>query len=425
LAELNSTILPNGLTVVSAALPARSSVSLGIWVGTGSRHEPKRWNGISHFIEHMLFKGTTNRNSLEISEAIEGLGGSINAFTEEEHTCYYARAQSRHLPLMVDVLSDMIARPTFDPVETRKERSVIREEILQYEDQPSSVVLDNLNTLMWPDHPLGRNILGTARSLASIRPPELTQFHREHYRAGNVLVAACGDLDHNRLVRLVKRHLKDIRKGEPPRPEGISRRQSAPALLNEDRDAEQAYLALGIRTGSRTDPDRLSIRLLNTILAENMSSRLFQMLREDMGLAYQVDSTTSFFSDTGHLVITAGMDTRNLEKATRLIVGALHRLTKEAVPRKELKRAKDYLIGQSQLQLEGAENQMICIGEQWLGHKRLLAEEQVYDRIRKVTAGDLKSTAQRFFRPENLNLSTISPLKSTKRLMDALRIPSP
>ncbi|MDA7916323.1 insulinase family protein [Verrucomicrobia bacterium] len=410
---MKSTVLPNGLTIVSGAMAGRSSVCLGVWVGVGSRNEPKKMNGASHFIEHMLFKGTLARSAKQISEAIEGIGGSINAFTEEERTCFYSRGRASHLPLMVEVLSDMVMRSTFDPEELKKERSVIREEIIQYQDQPSSVVLDVLNETMWPDQPLGRPILGTAKSLRSLKSLQLKEFLSLHYRSENIVISATGNVDHQDLVSLVEKFWKQVPTGSAPIADPADDMVGKTPISHLTKPSEQAYLALGVRTCSRHDIQRAELRLLNVLLAENMSSRLFQLLREDLGLAYHVDSSNSFFQDTGVLTISAGVDDSKLAKASRLCVKELSGLTEKLVSQKELGNACDYLIGQSELHLESVENYMMWIGEQWLGYRQLFREKDVYERLQKVTSSNLRRTAKRFFRPSNYHLTTVSSQKTS------------
>ncbi len=389
-------------------MSGRSSVSLGIWIGVGSRHEPQKWNGASHFIEHMLFKGTQSRSAKQISEAIEGVGGTLNAFTEEERTCFYARAHTNELPLLMEVLSDMVQHSILAPEDIRKERAVIREEILQYQDQPSSVVLDVLNEIQWPEHPLGRPILGTRESLSKLRARQLKDFMVAHYVPNNIVIAASGNIDHGELVALAKKYWSRLPTSSQPPKSTSPPPQHTPASRHDIHPSEQAHLALGIRTCSRHDTQRSELRLINAILAENMSSRLFQILREDLGLAYHIDGSNTFFRDAGMMTITAGVDVSKLSVATKACLKELNDLKSKLVSKTELQQSIDYVVGQSELHLESVENYMMWIGEQWLGYSQLFKESTVYDRFSKISPRDIRCAARRFFQPNNMNLSTLS-----------------
>jgi predicted Zn-dependent peptidase len=408
------TRLTNGLTVATAEMPHMASVSLGLWVGVGSRYEPAEVNGVCHFIEHLLFKGTQRRSAREISQAVEGIGGYLNAFTGEDITCFHSRACHDRFDELLDVLTDMFLHSKFAPVDITKERLVIKEEAAMVLDQPQQHVQELLNATLWPNQPLGRPITGTPETLDAISRKHLVGYLRDHYVAGGTLIAAAGRLTHRQVVRSVSRCASCFPTGERPRFIPARGAQREPRIRLFTKDIEQTQLALGIRTCPRHDPRRYALRLLNTILGENMSSRLFQVIREDRGLAYSIYSTPSFFEDTGDLVISAGLDTDNLAKTLQLILRELRRLREIPPGAGELRRACDFTTGQIDLALESADNQMNWIGEQWLAYGRIYRREEIKRRLREVTAGDIRSAARDFFRPENLNLALVSPRKFTR-----------
>ncbi|MGO8925900.1 MAG: M16 family metallopeptidase [Limisphaerales bacterium] len=415
------TQLHNGLTVATAEMPHMLSVSVGLWIGVGSRYEPPPLNGVCHFIEHLLFKGTKKRSAKEISQAVEGIGGYLNAFTSEEMTCFHARAGQDHFDELLDVLLDMLLDSRFDPVEISKEREVIKEEMAMYLDEPQHQVQELLNATLWPDQPLGRPITGTEQTLDAMSRAHLVGYLRESYVPANTLIVAAGRLKHRQVLRAVARYARRFRTAEPPRFSPARSDQRAPKVHLFTKKTEQTQIALGIRTCSRHDERRYALRLLNTILGENMSSRLFQVVREDRGLAYSIYSTPSFFGDAGDLVISAGLDTGNLAKTLRLIVRELRRVREAAPSAAELRRAQDYVIGQTDLSLESTDNQMNWVGEQLLGYGRIFRPAEVKRRLREVTAGEIGAVARGFFRPERLNLALVSPLKAADRLGELLK----
>jgi len=411
-----TTRLPNGLTIATASMPYMASVSVGIWVGVGSRYEAAELNGACHFIEHMLFKGTARRTAEEISQAVEGVGGYLNAFTSEEMTCFHARAHADRFDDLLEVLADMVLRSKFAPADVAREREVIKEEVVMYRDQPQQHVQEVLNATLWPGHPLGRSITGDEKALDALSRPKLLAYLQNNYLASNTLVVVAGNVSHRRVVKAVGRLAKFFKSGTRPQFVPVQTAQLEPRVKLCTRKVEQTQIALGIRTCSRHDERRHALRLLNTILGENMSSRLFQVIREERGLAYSIYSTTSFYADTGDLVIAAGLDTENLAQTLRLMVRELKRLTTTPPTAAELRRARDYTIGQIDLGLESTDNQMNWLGEQLLGYGRIFRPGEVKRRLREVTAGEIRAAARDFFRTERLNLALVSPLKTDARL---------
>ena len=399
-----------------------ASVSLGIWSAVGSRCEREGETGISHFLEHMLFKGTRRRSAAQISQEVEGLGGYINACTSEESTCYHARAHADQAAKLMDVLVDMYLNPVFDRQEITRERRVIKEEIAMTLDQPSQHVLELSDESLWPDQPLGRSIAGDERTLNRTRRRELAGFHARHYVSGSTVVVAAGDIRHRDLLDLAKRMAKRIPTGNRSSWFPAVNGQTRPEIKLFTRDMEQTQFALGIRTCSRHDPRRFALRLANVILGENMSSRLFQSIREEHGLAYSIYSTPNFYHDTGSLTIAAGLDTAHTQKALKLTLDELRRLRDKSPGAAELRRARDYLIGQLELSLESTESQMNWVGEQLLGFDQIIPPDEIKARLNEIRPGDIRRVASDFFRPERLCLSLVSPLKSNRGLRKLIEL---
>jgi predicted Zn-dependent peptidase len=416
------TRLPNGLTVASAEMPHMASVSLGLWVGVGARYEPAELNGVCHFIEHLLFKGTTTRSAREISQAVEGIGGYLNAWTSEENTCFYSRARHDRLEELLDVLVDMFLHSRFSPADITKEREVIKEELAMYRDQPAHHVQELLNATLWPRQPLGRSITGTHRSLDALDRASILRFRRTHHVSGAIVVAAAGNLRHAQLVKAVNRFARGFPAGPRPGHAPAVIRQRQPQVRLHRKKTEQTQLALGLRTCPRSDERRFALRLLNVILGENMSSRLFQEVREDRGLAYNIYSTISFFDDTGDLVISAGLDAGNLPRVLHLTLREVARLRESLPARAEFARAHDYVVGQMDLSLESTENQMMWLGEQLTGFGRVFAPTEIRERLAQVTPVQVRAAARDFFRPERLNLALVSPLRHGPSLARAFNL---
>ncbi len=400
---------PNGLTLAVAPMPEMASVSAGFWVGVGGRYEEAGLNGASHFIEHMLFKGTRRRSARDISEAVEGVGGHLNAFTSEETTCFYAKAPRQHLATVLDVLADLFLNSVFAPRDLSTEREVIREEAAMYRDQPHLHVEELLNALQWPNHPLGRPLTGTEATLPRLTRERLLAFRRRHHVAPAIVIAVAGACTPGTCRRIVEAWADRFPSGPRPTFEPVPARVNGPGVRLERRPIAQTQLALGLRTCSRHDPRRFALRLLNVLVGENASSRLFQALREDRGITYNVASSLSFFHDTGDLVVTAGLEPGHLGRALRLIVAELRRCKRLAPGAAELRRARDYVLGQMDLSLENSETQMMWLGEQWLGYGRLFAPETFRRALQRVSAADIRAAAAEFFRPERACLALVGP----------------
>lgn len=383
------------------------SVSVGFWVSVGGRHESSALNGMSHFVEHLLFKGTKKRSARQITEAVEGVGGFINAFTSEDHTCYYAKAAANYLPLLCEVLADMFLHSEFAASEIERERDVIREEIMMYRDQPSQQAQEILMELMWPRHALGRPLTGTVGSLATFDREAVLDFVRSHYHGGTLLVTVAGNAQHDEVMQIIEPLLATL----PRKKAAVAKLWNAKNWHAQVRvateDTEQAHLCLACHTISRNDERRFALKILNVILGENMSSRLFQELREKHAYCYSVQAETLTLADTGIVNISAGLDSEKLRPALRLILREFDRVIHKPVSAKELKQAKDYTIGHNDLSLESTTHQMMWIGESILAYDRIVEPFEIQARLRAVTAVEVQEVAQLTFVPEKMALAVV------------------
>jgi len=406
------TRLPNGARIASIEMPHMRSVTAGLWVGIGGRHESQPECGISHFIEHLLFKGTKNRSARQITADVEGLGGYINAFTTEDHTCYYARAASRHLPSLCDVLCDMFLHSEFAPQEIERERDVIREEILSYRDHPEQHASDLLTETMWPSHPLGRPLTGTLESISRFQRPELRSFVRKHYNASNVVATIAGPVVHEEVVELLAPALKRLPSGAKPRfsrVRGGSR--NSVSVKAFPQETEQMHLAMGFHAFGRRDDRRFALRLLSVMLGENMSSRLFQTLREQHGYCYSVQTNIVTLDDTGAIHICAGLDPTKLRKALIMILKELERICRVRPSGVELRKARDYAIGQTSMGLESTTNQIMWMGESLLGYGKILDPTDLEKKVLEVTPEDIQAVACHCLHRGRLGVAVVGPVK--------------
>ena len=399
--------LSNGIRVLTTHLKDRASVGLGIWVKAGARFEPKRISGISHCLEHMLFKGTKNRSTRKIKEDVEGVGGVMNAFTGEESTCYFVKILKDYASQAFDVLSDMANDALLSAKELAKERTVILEEIKMYMDLPSHHVHELMGELLWPDQPLGRPIAGTLESVSRLSAQDLRRYMDQYYHPKNLLVSFCGEVSHEEIRGLTEKWF-GRRKSKESVHFGLARsRQSRPRFYFLNKKTEQMHFVVGFHGLSKTDPDRHALSVLNVILGANMSSRLFEEVREKRGLAYEIRSGLSFFEDTGAVTVSAGVEPKKANLAVRVIMRELRRLKTSVVSDGELKRAKDYFIGQFSLGLEDTLDHMLWVGERTLFRDALPDREKIFRNIRAVTKEEIHALSKKLFRTGGLNFSLI------------------
>ncbi|KAB2638893.1 MAG: insulinase family protein [Verrucomicrobia bacterium] len=420
--------LANGLRVASYAMPSSQTAAVGIWCAVGARHEPARIGGISHFLEHLLFKGTKKRTARRISEEVEGVGGDLNAYTAEERTCYYATAASEHFSRVTGVLADMYFHSLLDADEVERERGVIVEEIEMIRDEPAQHVQELLTAETWRGDALGRPITGTKKSLAAITRRDLKTYLKDHYHASQTILTAAGDVDHDEIVTLAEKLLgklpkakvslrkktKDSSSAAPPR-------QHAPRIILESRDTQQTQIALSYRGVGSHDPRRYAVNLLHVILGGNMSSRLFQELREHRGLCYSVSTSLSTHSNCGAFEVALGLDGENVLKALKLIFRECRNIAERGPSKAELRRACDYSIGTSRMALERAATQNYRIGSSLLTYGKILSPEVYYERVGKVTVSEVQKVASQIFQNRTLCLAMVGQGPAEKELMGLIR----
>ena len=413
--------LKNGVRIASVEMPHMQSVSLGLWTGVGARHEPAELNGISHFIEHLMFKGTKRRSAKQITESVEGIGGYLNAFTTEDHTCYYAKAAARHLPVLCDVLSDMLLDSQFLPEEIERERDVIREEIMMYRDQPAQHAQEMLSETMWPGQPLGRPLTGTVETISSFRRPHFLRFVRENYNARSVVATVAGRVAHADAVALLEPVLGRLKPGALPRQVRARVAGGPDRITLLTQDTEQTHLAMGYYSFGRTDERRFALKLLSVILGENMSSRLFQRLREQLGFCYSIQTGMVTLSDAGLLNISAGLDPAKLQKALQATFIELGKIRHRKPGRAELRRAQDYTIGQTLMGLESTTNQMMWMGESLLGYRKILDPAGVEKKFMAVTSEEISAVANHCLGRARLGLAVVGPIKDKSEIAGWIR----
>jgi predicted Zn-dependent peptidase len=419
------TTLSNGLRIIVSEMPHTRSVSLTFFCGAGSRYETApELSGISHFIEHMLFKGSAKRPTpREISEAIEGVGGVLNAVTDKELTIFWAKVGHQHFDLALDVLSDMLLQPLFLPAEVEKERSVILEELSMYMDSPQDWVHVLMDAAIFPDHPLGRDIAGTRESVSGMTREMLLEYWHAHYTPQNMVVSIAGDIQTPVVLDKVARMMGLLPAGQVQRPLPA---QPAPGrrIRTQARDTEQTYLCIGGRALAQNDPRRYALGLLNVILGEGMSSRLFQEIREKRGLAYDVNSYVHFLRDTGAAVVSAGVHPRKTEPAIQAILAEVEKLRRTPVAVEELRRAKEFSKGRLQLRMEDSRSVAGWYGGQELLTGQIETVDDVTAAIDAVTAEEIQAVANAVFTEDWLNAALIGPLADdVDRLEQIVRFP--
>jgi predicted Zn-dependent peptidase len=389
-------VLPNGLTLVTESMPHVRSVAIGVWLKRGSRHETPAQTGISHFIEHMVFKGTKNRSAEVIAAQVDSIGGHMDAFTAKEYAAFHLKVLDEHLPLAVDILGDIVANPLFDPEEMAKEKKVIFEEINMVEDTPDDLVMELLTEAFWPRHPLGRPILGTKKSVSGFRRAELASFFHDVYRPRNILISAAGHLDHKATSELIGRHFGALEpggigtNGGPPRP-------ASKIVTRSKKELEQVHLCLAVPAMSQTHPDRYGMHIMNTVLGGSMSSRLFQNVREKRGLVYSISSGVTSYSDAGVLTVYAGTSLDSINEVVRLTLEEFRRIKGERLPEDELRRSKDHLKGSLMLSLENTGSRMSHLARQEIYFQRRFSLDEIIGGIEAVTGDDVARIASAIF----------------------------
>jgi predicted Zn-dependent peptidase len=414
-----SETLSSGLRLTTEAMPHVRSVTIGVWLARGSRHESDVESGIAHFVEHMLFKGTTSRSAREIAETVDSIGGQLDAFTSKEYAAYYVKVLDEHLPLAIDLLSDMVLHPALAGDDVSKEQGVILEEIKMVEDAPDDLVHEVFARQFWPDHPLGRPILGTADTVASFSSDSLRAYFGRTYVAPNLIIAAAGRLDHADVRARVAgafAALPEVAPAYPTVPPDVGSGVSV-----RHKDIEQSHLCLGTPALTQSHDDRYAAYVLNAILGGSMSSRLFQHIREERGLAYAVFSNLTSYSDAGMLTIYAGCAADRIDEIIGLSLVELRALREAQVPAVELRRAKDHLKGSLMLSLEGTSSRMSHLARHELYFGRHFTLDEILDAIERVTGADVLRVANELFQDAGLVATVVGP-SGSELASDRLRL---
>ncbi|MBV9792245.1 MAG: insulinase family protein [Chloroflexi bacterium] len=414
--------LPNGLRIIAEEMPHTHSVSMGVFTKVGSRYEPARLSGVSHFLEHMFFKGTPKRNAKQISEAIEGIGGMLNAYTSYDSTCYYAKVADIHFDRAVDTLSDMLLNSLFDPKEIEKERRVIIEEINMSLDSPGDWVHQLLDETMWGDQPLGRDIAGTAESVSGLSREDLIDYKDQHYTYPNTVVSIAGNISTDEMVDTWTKALSKYRSGQRFEPEPTHGTLPNNKLRLLNKATEQANFCLGLPAVSYADPDRRPLQVLNSVLGSGMASRLFQEIREERGLAYSVYSYTAEFNDAGKWVIYGGVEIGKVQDAIAACLTELRKLREEGITEEEIQRVKEQVKGGMLIGLEDTWSVASRNGSHILRYDSVIPVEQVVAEIEAVTREDVLRVAQRLITPESLYLAVIGPYDDEAMFTDLLGV---
>jgi predicted Zn-dependent peptidase len=411
--------LPNGLVVVTEKMPHVRSVAVGIWLGSGSRGESPARNGIAHFIEHMVFKGTERRTAEEIAQAMDSVGGMLDAFTAKEMTCFNAKVLDEHLPIALDVLSDLVLRPRFDDADIVKEKQVVLEEIKMDEDNPESVIHEMFTQNFWRGHPLGLPILGTPQTVPHFSRDALFDCFHSWYAPNNTVITAAGNLEHARLVDLVAGEFGGATRAAAAAARTAPRTHASVEQRNK-QELEQVHIVLGVPSYPLAHERRYAASLLNIILGGGMSSRLFQNIRERQGLAYAIFSELSPYTDSGVLSVYAGTSRESAAQLIRSVVEEFRRIQQEAVSAEELRRAKDHLKGSMMLSLESTSARMSNLARQAMYFNRFVSLDEMLASIEIVTREEVLAIAQDFFEPGRLALTVLGKLDGFQVTQDLL-----
>ncbi len=411
--NLRRTVLPNGLTVLTERMDHLRSVAMGVWIKSGSRCEAPEINGISHFVEHMLFKGTRSRSAQRIAREMDSIGGNLDAFTSKETICFNVKSLSDHVPIALDILTDLVMNPTFAPPDIERERGVILEEIKIDEDNPDVLVHELFTQSFWKGHPLGKPILGTTETVARLGQQQLFAYHGDCFHGGNMVFSAAGNLDHDRFTAAVAEKFAALAGGDAPQ-EQSAPEPSARITLRNKKALEQVQICLGVPSPPITDESRYAALILNTILGGGMSSRLFQTIREERGLAYSIYSDLSPYRDTGNLCVYAGTSTNKALEVVDLVLAEFRSLKEAQVAEEELTRAKDQVKGNILLGLESSNARMANLARQEMYFHQFFSAEEVIARIEDVTADHVQAMAHRLFQPESIAVTLLGRLDGVK-----------
>jgi Predicted Zn-dependent peptidases len=411
--NLRRTVLPNGLIVLTERMDHLRSVAMGVWIKSGSRCEPTEINGISHFVEHMLFKGTRSRSAQAIAREMDAIGGNLDAFTGKETICFNVKSLSDHVPVALDILADLVLNPVFAPPDIERERGVILEEIKIDEDNPDVLVQELFTQSFWKGHPLGMPILGTTETVGRMSQDQLFNYHGGRFHAGNMVFSAAGLLEHDKFVEAVAAKFSSLSAGEPLT-ELSAPEPSARIVMRNKKALEQVQICMGVPAPPITDENRYSALVLNTVLGGGMSSRLFQTIREERGMVYSIYSDLSPYRDTGTLCVYAGTSASKALEVVDLVLAEFRSLKETPLPEEELKRAKDQLKGNILLGLESSNSRMANLARQEMYFHKFFTVDELIARIDDVDADKVQAMAQRLFDPSRIAVTLLGRLNGVK-----------
>ncbi|MGO8673192.1 MAG: M16 family metallopeptidase [Capsulimonadaceae bacterium] len=419
---LQREVLPNGLRIITENITYVQSAALGIWVGVGARDETDDIRGISHVIEHMLFKGTPTRSAQQIADEIDSVGGDINAFTTKESTCYHVRVLSEHVSLGLDILADMFLNSVFDPDEMAREKNVILEEIKRRDDEPDDLVHDLFTETMWPDHVLGKAVIGTPETVATLRPEHLRAYMSRRYTPDTIVIAAAGNLDHAEIVAMAGERFGHLTGGSADwrAPDRVP--LFVPGVIYVDKPIEQVNLVMGVAAFSQISEERYKLSILDAVVGGSMSSRLFQEIREKRGLAYSVGSYTQSYREGGYFAVYSGTSVETAPEVIDLARQELIKVRDNNITAAELSRAKNQFRGSIVMGQESMNSRMMRLGRSELTYDRVIPIEEIMDRINAVTLDDIAQVASALFTGEAYAMATVGPAakkRATRRTKSA------
>ncbi|HNY42682.1 MAG TPA: pitrilysin family protein [Bryobacteraceae bacterium] len=407
--EIRQTVLDNGIRVITEPMPAVRSAAVGVWISTGSRVEKPGENGISHFIEHMLFKGTERRTAEDIAREVDAIGGHLDAFTGRELVGYTTKVLDEHIPIAFDVLADMLQNPKFDEEDIEKEKGVILEELKMEHDSPESLLHDVFMGKFWSRHPLGRPIIGSRKTIQSFEAEQVREHHRRYYSPANLVITAAGSLRHDDLVDVAQRHFGGLAKGGTVAKIRAPKSSAALTLRNK-RSLQQVHVCVGVPAYPATHRLRFASYTLNLVLGGGMSSRLFQNIRERQGLAYSIFSELNMYKDTGMLAVYAGTSAKSVKALVEGVIAEFRRIKREALTAEELRHSKDHIKGSLMLSLESTGSRMSNLARQWLTYGRFYALDEIVEMVEAVTADEVQEVAADLLSGDKINVALLGRL---------------
>jgi predicted Zn-dependent peptidase len=416
-------VLKNGLRIIAVPIKGASSVTIMSLIETGSEYEDKKNNGISHFLEHMCFKGTKKRPKAgDIALEFNSMGAQNNAFTAEEVTGYWGKAHVKHTDKILDIIADMYLNPTFPEKDLEIEKGVVIEEINMYEDLPQRIVQEVFNELLYGDQPAGRSIAGPKENIRSFGRNDFLNYRKQHYVASATTIVVAGDIETNDIFKKVSKAFSEIPASKKSPKKKVSEKQIEPAVKLKYKETDQTHLILGMRAYNIYDKKMPALRLLSAVLGRGMSSRLFQKMRDELGLCYYVRSETGDFTDHGFFAVSAGVDSSRVEEGVEGILGELKRIRDEKIPESELRKAKDYMIGNMYLNLESSDSLAQFFGFQEIFKEKIKTPKDIEKEIEKITANDISKVAKEIIQNKKLNLAIVGKYKDESRFKKILKV---